>query len=93
MEQNEFEIIQNLSRRRILDISMELRRFLEKKIDWRDRLISIMGSRGTGKTTLILQHIHESFKDDLDKALYVSMDNLWFKTHSLIDLADHRTNP
>lgn len=89
MEQNEFEIIQNLSRRRILDIPMELRRFLEKKIDWRDRLISIMGSRGTGKTTLILQHIHESFKDDLDKVLYVSMDNLWFKTHSLIDLADH----
>jgi predicted AAA+ superfamily ATPase len=89
MERNEFEYIQNISRRRVREVPMDLRRFLEKRIDYRDRLISIVGSRGTGKTTLILQHIHETFTDDPDAALYVSMDNLWFNTHSLSEVVDH----
>ena len=89
MDQNEFEIIQDNSRRRILETQMGLRRFLENKINWKDRLISIIGSRGTGKTTLILQHIKEAFEDNPDSALYVSMDNLWFERHSLDELVEH----
>ena len=88
MERDEYDYIRDASQRRILEVSMGLRRFLEKKIDWRDRLIAILGSRGTGKTTLILQHIRESFDEDLDRALYVSMDHLWFETHSLDELVD-----
>jgi len=32
-------------------------RFLKDKINWDNRLIGIVGGRGTGKTTLLLQHI------------------------------------
>lgn len=88
MERDEYDYIRDASQRRILEVSMGLRRFLEKKIDWRDRLIAILGSRGTGKTTLILQHIRESFDEDPDRALYVSMDHLWFETHKLTELVD-----
>ena len=50
-------------------------------------MIEIKGSKGVGKTTLILQHILRSFPN-VDDALYVSLDNLWFKSHSLKELAD-----
>lgn len=51
-------------------------------------MLGIKGEKGVGKTTLILQHIKETF-DNPDDALYVSMDNLWFKTHSIMDLVEH----
>lgn len=88
MEIEEYYKMLELSGRRINSVSLTTRRFLLDKIDWRDRLISIIGSRGTGKTTLILQHIQESFSSGSDAALYVSMDNLWFESHSLTELAE-----
>lgn len=88
MEFEDYYKMLDLSRRRINSISLTTRRFLLDKIDWRDRLISIIGSRGTGKTTLILQHIRESFTSGSDTVLYVSMDNLWFESHSLPELAE-----
>ncbi len=36
-------------------------RSLMNKIDWTDRLIGILGARGTGKTTLILQQLKQRF--------------------------------
>lgn len=80
--------ILDLSERRVRENNISTKRFLFTKIDWRDRLICITGSRGTGKTTLLLQHIKADFSDNIDSALYVSLDNLWFKTHSLSELAD-----
>lgn len=62
-------------------------RYLYKDIEWSNRLIGITGARGTGKTTMILQHIKSTFSDR-SKALYVSLDNIWFTKNSLIDLAD-----
>lgn len=63
-------------------------RSLESQINWNARLVCIRGSRGTGKTTLILQHIKKTFADSLDKVLYVSLDNLYFSDNSLIDFVD-----
>jgi len=62
-------------------------RYLYSKIRWTNRLIGIMGARGVGKTTLLLQHIKNSFPNR-DIALYVSLDNIWFATNRLIDLAE-----
>lgn len=81
-------IIEEISLRRVREISTDLKRFLYDRIDWRDRLIAITGARGAGKTTLILQHIRDQYRDHPEKALYVSLDNLWFETHSLADVAD-----
>lgn len=53
-------------------------RYLHARIEWEDRLIGIFGSRGVGKTTLLLQHIKLKFEDSRE-ALYVNLDDFWFE--------------
>jgi len=62
-------------------------RYLYSKIRWKNRLIAIRGARGTGKTTLLLQHIKKNFGVAPKEVLYVSLDNIWFSNNRLIDLA------
>ena len=61
-------------------------RYLYEKIPWGSRMIGIIGARGVGKTTMILQHIKQKLHDK--KTLYVSADDMYFAENSLIDLAD-----
>lgn len=65
-------------------------RYLYRKIDWEDRLISITGVRGAGKTILLLQYIKENFPDKRN-ALYASLDNIWFTRNTLTDLVEQFT--
>lgn len=74
--------------RKLRLVNLKFKRFIYDKIDWDERLICIKGQRGVGKTTLILQHIKEAFPQP-EKALYVSLDNLWFATNSLRDLVEY----
>ena len=74
--------------RRLQGTPEGFKRYLIDKIDWRDNLIAIKGAKGMGKTTMLLQHINESFTDK-DKALYLSLDNLWFETHYINDLIEY----
>jgi predicted AAA+ superfamily ATPase len=60
-------------------------RDLHQEIDWSSRLIAILGSRGTGKTTMMLQHIR--LFDDTARTLYVTADDFYFTTHRLEELA------
>lgn len=55
-------------------------------IVWNDRLIAILGARGVGKTTLVLQHI--KLYEDIDASLFVYADDMWFAAHSLVELAE-----
>ncbi len=64
-------------------------RSIMNDIDWNSRLIGIKGARGIGKTTLLLQYIKIHLKEEQDKALYVSLDNIWFSNHSLVELVDY----
>jgi predicted AAA+ superfamily ATPase len=63
-------------------------RGIASTIQWNARLVGIRGARGVGKTTLLLQHIKRSLGADLHRVLYVSLDNLWFSEHSLLEAAD-----
>ncbi len=64
------------------------RRYLSVEVDWTDRLIAIKGARGTGKTTMLLQRIKFDLSEgDRSKALYSTLDDLYFLEHTLIDLA------
>lgn len=63
-----------------------VRNFIHK-IDWTNRLIGVKGSRGVGKTTLILQYIRQNFRAD-NTVLYVSLDDFYFSENRLYDLAD-----
>jgi len=60
-------------------------RFLHEKINWEDRLIAILGGRGVGKTTLLLQHIKLHHK--LEDTLYVSADDFYFSENRIFELA------
>ena len=76
--------------RKLAVTPMSFFRYLYPVIDWNDTLIGIKGPKGCGKSTLLLQHIKDTFKGkDLEKALYVSLDNLWFSTHDIIDVVDY----
>lgn len=88
MEENAVDGLYRSYYRKVNSVSTKFTRYLYRRINWSDRLIGIKGARGVGKTTLLLQHIKEDFPDR-DKALYVSLDNLWFTTHSLADLAEY----
>lgn len=57
-------------------------RYLHKQINWEDRFIGIVGQRGVGKTTLLLQRIKKTFGDS-GKVWYLSLDNLWFMRNTL----------
>ena len=54
----------------------DFKRYLYDKVSWESRMIGIIGARGVGKTTMILQHIKENL--DSKKALYVSADDMYF---------------
>ncbi len=62
-------------------------RYLNKQINWSNRLIGIKGSRGTGKTTLMLQKL-KSLKKQSNEAAYFSLDDLYFTTNSLVETAE-----
>ena len=66
--------------------SVDIVRPLSNTIDWNDRLISILGARGTGKTTLMLQRIKSTY--GLSKeVLYITMDDIYFTDNLLSDFA------
>ena len=54
-------------------------------IDWSNRFIGIKGSRGVGKTTLLLQYIRLNFEPNTS-VLYVSLDHLYFLENTLYNL-------
>ena len=60
--------------RMVSKISLNFKRHLYEIINWDQRMIIITGARGTGKTTLVLQHYLETY-NDIKKCLYISADN------------------
>lgn len=86
----QIDFLIRIFRRRLTATPMNFFRYLYSQIDWNDCLIGIKGPKGCGKTTLILQHIKETFKgSDIEKALYVSLDNIWFSTHDIMDVVEY----
>lgn len=77
------------SDRLISRVPMDCKRYLFPRIDWNDRLICIKGPKGTGKTTLIHQHIRETFGIGSNKCIYMSADHIWFSKHDILDAVDY----
>lgn len=75
------------SQRLVSEIDVSKHRYLYDYISWDTRMVMIKGSRGVGKTTMMLQRIKEQFGVS-EQALYASCDNLWFADNKLIDLVD-----
>ena len=64
----------------------DFKRYLYKEVSWNSRMVGLIGARGVGKTTMILQYIKENL--DSKKALYVSADDIYFGKNTLVDLAN-----
>lgn len=60
-------------------------RYKYDKINWDARMIGILGPRGIGKSTMVLQRIKNTPDNH---SLYVAADNIYFANNRLTDLAD-----
>ena len=87
MEYTDIQPLLNVYHRKLAATDLRFKRYLYNEINWNVRLVGIKGARGVGKTTLLLQHIKDSF-ENVDDALYFSLDNLWFDNHRLEDLVE-----
>jgi len=61
-------------------------RFLKEKINWDNRLVGILGGRGTGKTTILLQYLAEQDQNE-QRHLYVSADHIQVQATGLYEIA------
>ena len=61
-------------------------RYMYARINWENRLLGLVGPRGVGKTTLVLQYALKELSRN--ETLYVTADDLYFSKHTLLDLAD-----
>jgi predicted AAA+ superfamily ATPase len=68
-------------------IATEYRRPLYEDIDWSNPLIAVIGARGVGKTTLLLQRL-QALKLPAQQALYVDLGDLYFQENRLLDFAE-----
>ncbi len=58
-------------------------RYMFTQISWESRMFGLVGPRGIGKSTMILQYIKEHKGER--HILYVAADHLYFATHTLVD--------
>lgn len=86
MSQDDLQTMHAKYLRKVAAVDMTFRRYLYDKINWDVRMIGIKGARGVGKTTLLLQRIRLAFADP-NEAFYVSLDDFWFQSHTLDELA------
>lgn len=63
------------------------KRYLYDKINWNLNAICIFGARGTGKTTMLIQHYHEKYGSS-EKALYIPADHIFVVSYGLYEIAD-----
>ena len=61
-------------------------RYMFDQISWESRMFGLVGPRGVGKSTMILQYIKEH--RDLRHILYIGADHLYFSSHTLFETVD-----
>lgn len=60
-------------------------RYMFDRMDWDNRLIGLLGPRGVGKTTLMLQHAKEQLPRH--STLFVTAEDMYFATHNIVEFA------
>lgn len=80
------EQLQRTFTKLLSETNTRFHRYMYDRIHWDARMIGLMGPRGIGKTTLVLQHIKEQLPRR--ESLYVQAEDFYFASHRLVDLAD-----
>ena len=65
--------------------STSFHRYMFDRMDWDNRLIGLVGPRGVGKTTLMLQHAKEQLPRH--STLFVTAEDMYFTTHNIVEFA------
>ena len=73
-------------KRKLNETPTDLVRYKYGEIEWGGHAFGLVGPRGVGKSTMLLQHIKTQL--EIKNTLYVSADHLYFTSHTLVDLAD-----
>jgi len=71
--------------------TIHYKRYFFNIVDLNERLIGIVGARGVGKTTFLLQYL-ESLDLADDKKLYMSVDSIMGGDETLFDIAEEFSN-
>ena len=79
------------SDRLLANTGTEIVREKMNEIHWNARLISILGAKGVGKSTLIKQYLKQNYQPLDRRILYCSADTVDFSTRTLVELADEFT--
>ena len=79
--------LQNTFYKQLSTTSLKFKRYMHTTLDMNDKLIGILGSRGVGKTTFILQYLKE-LKVPIEKKLYFSVDHFYVLNYSLYEIAE-----
>jgi len=70
-------------------VKTDFKRSLYYNIDWEQKLIEIIGSRGVGKTTLMLQKAKELLKVEKNSVVYFSLDDPYFFNNTIIETVEY----
>jgi len=81
------EQIQQYSYALLKNLNVDYKRYFFKEVDFSNRLIGIIGDRGIGKTTFLLQYLND-LDLPLEKKLYVSAEFLLLSNLKLFELAE-----
>ena len=89
IEQQNQDFLQYLENQKVT-----YQRYVWNNINHNDKLIGIVGARGVGKTTYILQYLESLTEIPLHKKLYISADSLEVVNSSLLAVSyTHLTLP
>jgi predicted AAA+ superfamily ATPase len=78
------EILLSKSVKKVASASGKAKRLIFDDIQWNERLILLLGYRGVGKTTLLLQRLQEIG----DQGIYFSLDDLYFENNRLVSVVE-----
>ena len=82
------ESLELIYHRLVNNISTKVHRYLYADFNIQNRLTGLVGGRGVGKTTLLLQYIREYFPD-LSQTFYMSADHIYFEQESLYSFIEN----
>ncbi|MDM1368285.1 ATP-binding protein [Myroides marinus] len=74
------------SNKLINEANTDFFRYIYNQINWENRMIGLIGPRGVGKTTLVLQYIKQNLNPT--ETLYITAEDFYFVDNKIIELVD-----
>lgn len=82
------ESLRLIYHRLVSEVDQRFHRYLFADFHTEDRLTGLIGARGVGKTTLLLQYIKQHFSN-LSETFYLSADHIYFQNVTLYECIEN----